>query len=237
MMSSIVPPANPPSAMPPQMVDNTIQVLSKPSDRSGENSHVPVPINQSPLEDARDESPSFYGATSHPHVVSSSEGSRLTFSDEIDAVSIDLDSASSRLRDHLFQSFFRYQTLWVDVVDKELFLSHQANGTESRWYSKFLENTMLACSTRLSTSKSVRSLGHKYCQWAKDAVLSGISEPTPANLQGFLLLSEYEVTQGNDRQGWMFCGKDAMLYKGIRWPLLTNLYRGGLSNALRPWSP
>lgn len=209
-MSSIVPLANPTSAVLSQIVDSTTQVQSKTSDRSYHNLHVPVSINQSSLEDACDESPSFYGATSHPHVVSSSEESRLTSSDEIDAVSIDLDSASSHLRDHLFRSFFKYQTLWVDVVDKGLFLSHQANGTESRWYSKFLENTILACGTRLSTSKSVRSLGYKYCQWAKDAVLSGISEPTPANLQGFLLLSEYEVTQGNDRQGWMFCGMDAI---------------------------
>lgn len=37
--------------------------------------------------------------------------------------------------------------------------------------------------------------------------MSAMTEPTPAALQGFLLLSEYEVTQGNDRPGWMFCGK------------------------------
>lgn len=66
---------------------------------------------------------------------------------------------------------------------------------------------MLACATRLSTSKSIRSMGSKYCELAKKEISIAMSNPTPANLQGFLLLSEYEVTQGKDRPGWMFCGK------------------------------
>jgi hypothetical protein len=110
----------------------------------------------------------------------------------------------------LLQAFFKYQTLWVDIVNKESFLTHRAIGNQSRWYSKFLENAMLACGARLSTSKAVRALGAKYCESAKDEVLKAMSEPTPANLQGFLLLSEYEVTQGSDRPGWMFCGKCAV---------------------------
>ncbi|KAM5370006.1 hypothetical protein ACJZ2D_008689 [Fusarium nematophilum] len=156
-------------------------------------------------EKPRDESPTFYGATSHPHVASPGDKSRLPSFDESDAiVGIDLDPNSQHLRHHLLRSFFKYQTLWVDIVNKESFLTHQANGTNSRWYSTFLENAMLACGTRLSTSKSVRALGSKYFEWAKDEALRAMSEPTPANLQGFLLLSEYEVTQGNDRPGWMF---------------------------------
>jgi hypothetical protein len=155
-------------------------------------------------------SPSFYGATSHPHVVSPSEDSGLTSSDEADAVDIDLDPTSPHLRDDLFHSFFKYQSLWVDIVNKECFLTHRAVGSPSRWYSKFLENAILACSARLSTSKAVRALGSKYYEWAKEEAMSAMCEPTPAALQGFLLLSEYEVTQGNDRPGWMFCGKSAV---------------------------
>jgi hypothetical protein len=68
----------------------------------------------------------------------------------------------------------------------------------------------LASATRLSTSKAVRALGSKYFKWAKDEAMSAMSEPTPAGLQGFLLLSEYEVTQGNDRPGWMYCGKSSV---------------------------
>ncbi|KAH7385693.1 hypothetical protein BKA66DRAFT_528241 [Pyrenochaeta sp. MPI-SDFR-AT-0127] len=152
------------------------------------------------------DSPSFYGATSHPHVASPTEEARLTSSDDMDVVSIDLDADSPRLRDRILRSFFKYQTLWVDIVDRESFFLHQTYGVESRWFSRFLENSMLACGARLSTSRSVRTLASTYCERAKDATLRAMSEPTPANLQGFLLLSEYEVTQGNDRPGWMFCG-------------------------------
>lgn len=102
-------------------------------------------------------------------------------------------------------------------MNKKSFLALQANGTFSRWYSKFLENAILACAARLSTSKAVRALGPKYCEWAKDEALAAMSEPTPANLQGFLLLSEYEVSLGNDRPGWMFCGKCFVLKQESLW--------------------
>lgn len=155
-------------------------------------------------------SPSFYGATSHPHVVSPSEDSGVVLCDEDEIVDIDLDPTSPRLREDLFRSYFKYQTLWVDIVNEESFLAHQAHGTQSRWYSSFLENAILASGARLSTSKAVRALGPKYYQSAKNDALSAMSDPTPAALQGFLLLSEYEVTQGNDRPGWMFCGKSTL---------------------------
>ncbi|KAF5010041.1 hypothetical protein FDECE_3759 [Fusarium decemcellulare] len=173
---------------------------------------VSVVANGSSPEAPRGRSPSFYGATSHPHVVSPGDESEslATGGDDADGVNIDLDPTSTHLRDHLFQSFFKYQTLWVDVVDKKTFLAHQANGDDSRWYSRFLENAILACGTRLSTSKSVRALGAMFCAKAKEQILAAMSEPTPANLQGFMLLSEYEVTKGNNRLGWMFCGKCAL---------------------------
>ncbi|KAJ4243999.1 hypothetical protein NW762_014612 [Fusarium torreyae] len=152
------------------------------------------------------QSPSFYGATSHPHVTSPGEESHSSVCDELDGVNIDLDPASPQLRDHLLQSFFKYQTLWVDIVHKDTFQKHQAAQVSSWWYSTFLENAMLACATRLSTSRSVRAVGSKYCELAKTETSNAMSDPTPANLQGFLLLSEYEVTRGNDRPGWMFCG-------------------------------
>jgi hypothetical protein len=178
-------------------------------------------------------SPSFFGATSHPHVVSPGGDSGFVSSDEADAVDIELDTSSPHLRDDLFYSFFKYQSLWVDIVNKENFLAHQARGGPSRWYSNFLENAILACSARLSTSKAVRALGSKYCEWAKEEALSAMSEPTPAAMQGFLLLSEYEVTQGNDRPGWMFCGNIQLCGNGV---IYANRYRRGLSNAVRSWS-
>ncbi|KAF7549535.1 hypothetical protein G7Z17_g6329 [Cylindrodendrum hubeiense] len=203
------PPASTINTVPPKSSNPTDPLPSNVSHSSRQTPPVSTSLNGNSPQKPRGESPSFYGATSHPHVASPSEESRVTFFDEVDVVGIDLDPTSQHLRDRLLQSFFKYQTLWVDIVNKESFLAHQADGNNSRWHSKFLENTMLACGTRLSTSKSVRALGFKYYEWAKDEALGAMSEPTPANLQGFLLLSEYEVTQGNDRPGWMFCGKFA----------------------------
>lgn len=177
-------------------------------------------------------------------MASPSEDSRLTSSDHADTVGIELDANSPRLRDHVLRSFFKSQTLWVDIVNKDSFLSHQATGKDSRWYSKFLENAMLACGTRLSTSASVRALGAKYFEWAKGEALRALTEPTPANLQGFLLLSEYEVTKGNDRSGWMFCGKCAvgrpfgqsfpLTGPGVACRMLSDLGLHELANVLSP---
>lgn len=158
-----------------------------------------------------DRSPSFYGATSHPHVISPGDENHWPDVGEDDEVGISLDPTSPHLRDKLLQTFFKYQTLWVDVVKRETFVAGQAAGRPSLWYSKLLEYSMLACASRLSTSRSVRALGPRLFGLAIEEVLPAMSEPTPANLQGFLLMSEYEVTQGNDRRGWMFCGMPALL--------------------------
>ncbi|KAH6972847.1 hypothetical protein BKA56DRAFT_555751 [Ilyonectria sp. MPI-CAGE-AT-0026] len=203
---SFGPSAAPPNTALPQGDDSTDPVVTRVSYSSHQTLPASTLINGTSPEKTRDESPSFFGATSHPHVVSPGDESRLNSFEESDGVDIDLDPSSPHLREHLLQSFFKYQSLWVDIVGKEQFMTHQATGNQSRWYSKFLENAMLACGTRLSTSKSVRALGSKYCEWAKDEALKAMSEPTPSNLQGFLVLSEYEVTQGNLRPGWMFCG-------------------------------
>jgi len=79
------------------------------------------------------------------------------------------------------------------------------------WYSKFLETVMLACAARLSTSSAVRSLGERYSLQAKADVLQALEIPSAASMQAFMLLSEYEVSYGRDRIGWMLCGKEAVL--------------------------
>ncbi|CAK7205373.1 hypothetical protein SEUCBS139899_008143 [Sporothrix eucalyptigena] len=196
--------------------DDTFTAYSSPPPSTSEDIARSSAIATSPDSAPVDDPPSFYGATSHPHVVSRDQNrdpTHMTVFDELDAVGIDLDINSSHLRDTLLQLFFKYQILWVSVVDKEAFFAHhaiQASGANQnqplRWYSKFLESTMLACGARLSTSKAVRALGIKYCEWAKTELVRAMSEPTPANLQGFLLMSEYEVTRGNNRLGWMLCG-------------------------------
>jgi hypothetical protein len=150
----------------------------------------------------------FFGSTSHPHLASPVDPPHPSSVDEAEEEPrIAVDPDAPHLRNHLIQSFFKYQTLWVEVVDRETFLAHRTRGSPSRWYCDFLEYAILGCATRLATSTTVRALGGDYVRRAKSEILSALHEPTPATLQACLLLSEYEVTQGNDRPGWMFCGQ------------------------------
>jgi len=131
--------------------------------------------------------------------------------DELADFGIAVDINSAQVRSRLLHSFLRYQTLWVNVVDENLFQEHRKSGEPSMWYSKFLETVMLACAARLSTSSAVRSLGERYSLQAKADVLQALEIPSAASMQAFMLLSEYEVSYGRDRIGWMLCGKEAVL--------------------------
>jgi hypothetical protein len=156
---------------------------------------------------SREEGSCALGPTSQPHILSPPGHDPMPIQDELSEVGIAMDMNSVQLRSRLLQSFFRYQTLWVSMVDEGLFNTHRESGVPSFWYSPFLETVMLACAARLSTSSAVRSLGHKYATLASAGILLAIEKPSAASLQGFLLLSEYEVTHGRDRMGWMLCGR------------------------------
>jgi hypothetical protein len=154
-----------------------------------------------------DEGSCALGPTSQSHILSPVICQPMSASDELSGLGIDMDINSAQLRNRLLQSFFRYQILWVSLIDEDVFNIHRENGVSSFWYSPFLENVMLACATRLSTSSAVRSLGHKYASQSNAGILEAIEKPSAASLQGLLLLSEYEVTNCRDRVGWMLCGK------------------------------
>lgn len=147
----------------------------------------------------------FFGRTSLAHV-----GSPITEDWESASMpraspDILIDPSSVQLREHLLASFFQYQALWVEIANRENFEAAKLLGP-SRWYSDFLENAMLASATRLSTSKAVRALGPEFARLARADMAMALDDPSPASLQGFLILSEFEVTRGQDRIGWMFCG-------------------------------
>ncbi|KPI39557.1 Nitrogen assimilation transcription factor nit-4 [Cyphellophora attinorum] len=131
-----------------------------------------------------------------------------------------VDSNTPQLKIWLLKSFFRYQPLGVNIVDEELFWEHRQSRAMSMWYSDFLENVMLACATRLSNSSAVRVLGEHFSSQAKVNICQALDYPSPASMQGFLLLSEYEVTQGRERTGWQLCGMACRLLPCV------GLYRG-----------
>ena len=76
----------------------------------------------------------------------------------------------------------------------------------SQYYSEFLENAILACATRMSTSSGIRALGPKYADQASSQITQELQKPNVATLQGFLLLSDFEATRGRDRLGYIYSG-------------------------------
>lgn len=172
-----------------------------------------------------------FGPTSQYHARSSGiiqsyhhHGHPCTKEDELAHLGIALDTNTVQVRCRLLQSFFRYQPLWVNAVDENLFWEHRESRESSMWYSNFLEAVMLASACRLSNSSAVRSLGEQYFIQAKADILQALENPSAASLQGFLMLSEYEVSQGRERMGWQFCGKRQYSFVvGDYWTTLTNL--------------
>ncbi|KFX88788.1 hypothetical protein V490_07398 [Pseudogymnoascus sp. VKM F-3557] len=135
--------------------------------------------------------------------------------DELAHLGIALNTNTVQVKCRLLQSFFRYQPLWVNAVDENLFWESRENHESSMWYSKFLEAAMLASACRLSNSSAVRALGEQYSIQAKADILQALENPSAASMQGFLMLSEYEVSQGDEQMGWQFCGMACRLLTDI----------------------
>ncbi|ETS84324.1 hypothetical protein PFICI_02349 [Pestalotiopsis fici W106-1] len=148
----------------------------------------------------------YYGPTTQLHIQSpsASKASSLpttTFDPEF---VVDMDSP--QLRRVLLRSCWEYYSWSVQVVDEDLFTSHRKLGVRSQYYSDFLESCLLACATRISTSPGVRKLGRAYADRAKHEVVFELENPNLASIAGFLLLSDFEATNAQDRAGWIYCG-------------------------------
>ena len=174
-----------------------------------------TPPSESRLElDEDDDSPRFYGPTSQRYIQHRSFAAVDERSDMPDTSTEELKMDSAPLRSLLFHNWWQIQPNSVVVVDEALFQSSRQVGGRSEYYSTFLENSLLACATRISTSESVRALGPKYAERAKTETAQELEYPNIATLQGFLLLSDFEATRGRDRLGYMYCGKQMLTLKG-----------------------
>jgi hypothetical protein len=114
---------------------------------------------------------------------------------------------SSQVRNLLLDIALRYFDLHVNFVNQWHFHTHREMGIKSDHYSIFLENTLLACATRTSTSVAVRRLGKVYIERASRDIPSELLDPTLATLEGFFILADYEASQGHDRLGWTYIGE------------------------------
>jgi hypothetical protein len=203
-------------------VDMTEDAVIAPSIESNHLRHPSAPAAALPSErvekstDHRDGSAdgaADFGVTTAAHLWLSDEKTvdrrsecSESLSDDLQIPGVQIDMHSAQLRSHLLRIYFKYQRLWINVVHKAVFMEHKANGVASQWYSTFLEAVLLACASRISTSSAVRALGNEYAKEAKSSIIEALEHPSAASLQGFILLSEYEVTLGHDRIGWMLSG-------------------------------
>lgn len=144
----------------------------------------------------------YYGPTSQRYLHST----QPVIANDVAEMQISVDRNSLPLRNSLLKTFWNVQVNSVVVIDKRLFTAHRAAGTRSQYYSKFLEDSLLACATRMSTSQSVRRLGSAYMESAKAEIGSELENPSISTLQAFLLLSDCEATRGRDRLGYMYNG-------------------------------
>lgn len=117
-----------------------------------------------------------------------------------------LSTDSKQLRKVILQTFWDVHPCGIPVVDKEPFMSHRAVGKRNHFYSQFLENAILACASRMSTSSPIRRLGGKFLECAQAEILQELESPNLASMQGLMVLSECVGTRGNDRLSWTYCG-------------------------------
>lgn len=149
--------------------------------------------------------PRYYGAASRLYIHECGHTS-LPSADPGSDSTLDIDLDSPQIQKQLLFLFWHVQTLPAAVVDENLFRAGRAAGGRSQYYSNFLQNALLACASRASTSSTLRGLGERYIKRAKAEVSGEIERPNLASLQGYLLLSDFEATQGRDRVGWIYCG-------------------------------
>jgi hypothetical protein len=124
------------------------------------------------------------------------------------APNMPLNMDSIPLRRTLINIYFGIQPRFQPLVDQEMFLRDWVHHKRTPHYSQFLEDALLAFSTRHSTSTAVRKLGHKYAERCKSQISLELDNPNLASLLGFLLLGDFEAGRGRARIGWSYCGEN-----------------------------
>ena len=172
-------------------------MFTPPSDKDGSRLDIDENLGQ----------PRFYGPTSQLYIQRRSYADVNDVPSGYDEPAADLNMDSVPLRGQLFHTFWRIQPNSVVTVDETLLEAGRQANRRSQYYSPFLENSVLACATRMSTSEGVRRLGGQYADRAKSEIAQELENPNIASLQGFLQLSDFEATRGRDRLGYMYCGE------------------------------
>lgn len=121
--------------------------------------------------------------------------------------SVDMDLDSPHIKRVVMDCFWKSNEVFGRAVDRELFTASQKAGGAAEYYSQALEDVILACGARNSTSAVIRRLGHRYVKRAKARLLMQIESPTIGSILGFMLLSNFDSSMGSHRVGWTYGGK------------------------------
>ncbi|KAJ9641713.1 hypothetical protein H2204_002775 [Knufia peltigerae] len=153
---------------------------------------------------------SYYGPTSQnyhssPCADRNIQGQPCTI-DPLESVDMDIDLDSPHIKRVIMDCFWKSNEVFGRAVDRDLFMASQKTGDASEYYSKALEDVILACGARNSTSAVIRSLGHRYVKRAKAGLLMQLESPTVGSILGFMLLSNFDSSMGSHRVGWTYGG-------------------------------
>jgi hypothetical protein len=137
----------------------------------------------------------------------------VSLSGEMDSCLPSLDS--EQFQKELLNIFWDFQPLSITIVHKETFMEHFLHGIPGEYFSEFLLNCILACAVRLSTRTIIRGLSTLYIKRAKAELVNALEQATIATLQGFCLLSDFEMSSGRDQAGWLYTGMPCVLIKPV----------------------
>lgn len=200
-------------------VEKPIVKACTQNDENLEKVSYPSPLSVTTEKFVRPESPSYeddrqvkekvrlrcFGPTCPLHVLlRPNPPDASSSSSEFDPCMSSLDSA--QFQGELLNIFWDFQPLSTSIVHKNMFMEHSFHGSANEYYSEFLLNCLLACAVRLSTRFAIRRLSALYIKRAKSELVNAMEQATIATLQGFCLLSDFEMSSGRDQTGWLYAG-------------------------------
>lgn len=105
------------------------------------------------------------------------------------------------------ERWWKFQESSVYLMDPKLFMAGYQSRARNHHFSNFALNAMMACSLRLDHDQSIRRLSRAYSERAKQDIGDGLSNPNMSVVHAFVLLSDYECTNGREELGWVYIGK------------------------------
>lgn len=110
--------------------------------------------------------------------------------------------------DDALMQFFKWQYPHFMFIYREAFLrDHFSDRITCKYWSSALLLSICALGTLMSPEKRHRESSEQFFSAAESIlIVSGLTKPSIATVQGFLCLAFYEIGRGNLSKGWGFSG-------------------------------